>query len=101
MLSVALQTTCVHPAHCLPDALLESSTLGAVLRPVAWLRAWHTMPAGLTVPFERKAEIYAICCEYDVIILEDDPYWYLQFGRGASLWLIAYRLPDMILHIPF
>ena len=38
--------------------------------------------AGLTCPIERKAEIYAVCAEYDVIILEDDPYWYLQFGQS-------------------
>ena len=35
------------------------------------------------MPVERKREIYAICAEYDVIIIEDDPYYYLQFGvRG-------------------
>ena len=33
---------------------------------------------------ERKEQIYAICQEYDVIIVEDDPYWYLQFGRCAT-----------------
>ena len=38
---------------------------------------------GLTVPIERKRELYAICAEYDVVIIEDDPYYYLQFGvRG-------------------
>ena len=36
--------------------------------------------AGLTCPIERKREIYAVCSEYDVVIVEDDPYWYLQFG---------------------
>ena len=42
--------------------------------------------AGLTVPLERKRELYAICSEYDVVIIEDDPYYYLQFGvRGELL----------------
>lgn len=56
---------------------------------VDWLEAcafnemWARVGAGLTVPIERKAEIYAICAEFDVIIVEDDPYWYLQFGRSA------------------
>ena len=30
---------------------------------------------------ERKKEIYEIACEYDLLILEDDPYYYLQFNQ--------------------
>lgn len=37
-------------------------------------------PAGTVLPIERKREIYDICNEYDMIILEDDPYFYMQFG---------------------
>lgn len=36
-------------------------------------------PTGGVLPLERRKEIYSICSEYDVIIVEDDPYWYLQF----------------------
>jgi aromatic amino acid aminotransferase I / 2-aminoadipate transaminase len=28
----------------------------------------------------RKKEIYDICVEFDVIIVEDDPYYFLQVG---------------------
>lgn len=28
---------------------------------------------------ERRKQLYAVCSKYDVIIVEDDPYWYLQF----------------------
>jgi DNA-binding transcriptional MocR family regulator len=28
---------------------------------------------------ERRKAIYALCSKYDIIIVEDDPYWYLQF----------------------
>ena len=42
------------------------------------------------MPVKRKRELYAICAEYDVIIIEDDPYYYLQFGiRGEPLLLRA------------
>ncbi len=37
-------------------------------------------PAGCTLSFERKQEIYALACRYDFIILEDDPYWFLTYG---------------------
>ncbi|KAK4224858.1 Aromatic/aminoadipate aminotransferase 1 [Podospora fimiseda] len=36
-------------------------------------------PTGILLPLERKKEIYAVCKKYDVIIIEDEPYWYLQF----------------------
>jgi len=30
---------------------------------------------------QRKQEIYDICVEYDIIIVEDDPYYFLQEGK--------------------
>ncbi|KAI9453469.1 PLP-dependent transferase [Lactarius psammicola] len=38
-------------------------------------------PSGTTMGLERKKAIYDICVEYDVIIAEDDPYFFLQFGE--------------------
>ncbi|TFK55669.1 PLP-dependent transferase [Heliocybe sulcata] len=38
-------------------------------------------PSGATMGEERKKEIYDICVEYDVIIVEDDPYFFLQEGE--------------------
>ncbi|KAF5370081.1 hypothetical protein D9758_001083 [Tetrapyrgos nigripes] len=37
-------------------------------------------PTGATMLEERKKEIYEICVEYDIIIVEDDPYYFLQVG---------------------
>ena len=37
-------------------------------------------PAGATMPLSRKQEIYQLAVEHDMIILEDDPYYYMQFG---------------------
>ncbi|KAF9061386.1 pyridoxal phosphate-dependent transferase [Rhodocollybia butyracea] len=38
-------------------------------------------PTGTTMGVARKREIYDICVEYDVIIVEDDPYFFLQEGK--------------------
>ncbi|KAE9411327.1 PLP-dependent transferase [Gymnopus androsaceus JB14] len=38
-------------------------------------------PTGATLSLERKKAIYNICVEYDVIICEDDPYYFLQFPK--------------------
>lgn len=42
-------------------------------------------PTGCTMPVERRREIYAICQRHDVIILEDEPYYFLQMpGYGPN-----------------
>lgn len=40
-------------------------------------------PTSGTLSVERRTEIYALCVKYDVIIVEDDPYWYLQFPSSS------------------
>lgn len=37
-------------------------------------------PSGLCTTNERRRQIYRIARKYDLLILEDDPYYYLQFG---------------------
>ncbi|KAJ3303347.1 hypothetical protein HDV03_003996 [Kappamyces sp. JEL0829] len=38
-------------------------------------------PTGVTTPTQRKKEVYAVCSKYNVLILEDDPYYYLQYDQ--------------------
>lgn len=40
-------------------------------------------PTSGVLSLERRKEIYAVCSKYDVIIVEDDPYWYLQYPSAA------------------
>ena len=42
-------------------------------------------PTSALLPLQRRKEIYALCSKYDVIIIEDDPYWYLQFPSASEL----------------
>ena len=50
--------------------------------------AWCTVAslcglhAGAITPLGRRREIYSICREYNILILEDDPYYYLQFSTA-------------------
>ncbi|KAH6597347.1 hypothetical protein BASA50_004487 [Batrachochytrium salamandrivorans] len=37
-------------------------------------------PTGITTTLARKKRIYEVARKYDVIILEDDPYYFLQFS---------------------
>ncbi|KAI5787313.1 pyridoxal phosphate-dependent transferase [Geopyxis carbonaria] len=36
-------------------------------------------PTGATTPLSRRKALYAICSAHDVLIIEDEPYWHLQF----------------------
>ncbi|KAK6340957.1 hypothetical protein TWF696_009270 [Orbilia brochopaga] len=42
-------------------------------------------PTSSVLGLERRKEIYALCQKYDIIILEDDPYWFLQYGLFPEL----------------
>ena len=41
-------------------------------------------PLGVTAPLDRKKEIYQVCQKHDVIILEDDPYYYLAMSASEK-----------------
>ena len=42
-------------------------------------------PTGSTCTLERKRAIYDICRRYDLWIIEDDPYFYLQYGNNSKV----------------
>ncbi|XP_046652485.1 kynurenine/alpha-aminoadipate aminotransferase, mitochondrial-like [Daphnia pulicaria] len=41
-------------------------------------------PTGVSIPLDRRQEIYQIAKDYDLIILEDDPYYFLQFDKKRT-----------------
>jgi DNA-binding transcriptional MocR family regulator len=41
-------------------------------------------PTSGTLSVQRRKDIYALCSKYDVMIIEDDPYWYLQFPSATG-----------------
>lgn len=59
------------------------------LKPSLSLRIGQN-PTGGNLSVERKKEIYALCQKYDVIIIEDEPYWNLQYP-SASAFETRYR----------
>jgi DNA-binding transcriptional MocR family regulator len=50
-------------------------------------------PTGILLSVKRRKEIYAVCSKYDVIIVEDDPYWYLQFPSADTEEAKSRNLP--------
>ena len=41
-------------------------------------------PTGSTLSLERRQQIYAIAQRYDLIIIEDDPYYFLQYAAPSE-----------------
>ena len=41
-------------------------------------------PTSGVLSLQRRRDIYALCQKYDILIVEDDPYWYLQFPTATS-----------------
>ncbi|KAG8230459.1 hypothetical protein J437_LFUL009948 [Ladona fulva] len=47
-----------------------------------YLNPTASNPSGTVMPIERKKEIYEIACENNLLILEDDPYYFLHFDNS-------------------
>ncbi|KZS17388.1 Kynurenine/alpha-aminoadipate aminotransferase, mitochondrial [Daphnia magna] len=41
-------------------------------------------PTGVSIPLSRRQEIYQIAKDFDLIIFEDDPYYFLQFDKERT-----------------
>eukprot|EP01062_Namystynia_karyoxenos_P036806 TRINITY_DN26803_c0_g1_i1.p1 TRINITY_DN26803_c0_g1~~TRINITY_DN26803_c0_g1_i1.p1 ORF type:complete len:422 (+),score=115.23 TRINITY_DN26803_c0_g1_i1:89-1354(+) len=41
-------------------------------------------PSGATMSADRRVEVYSICREHDVMIIEDDPYYFLYLGPPGT-----------------
>ncbi|KAI0969811.1 pyridoxal phosphate-dependent transferase [Xylaria arbuscula] len=50
-------------------------------------------PTSGVLSLQRRRELYEICSKYDVIIVEDDPYWYLQFPSAEIEEAKAHNKP--------
>ncbi|KAI4087650.1 MAG: hypothetical protein LQ344_006648 [Seirophora lacunosa] len=51
-------------------------------------------PTSGTLGVERRREIYALCSRYDIIIVEDDPYWYLQYPSAYDVSTAPHGQPS-------
>ncbi|GLA86098.1 hypothetical protein AtubIFM56815_010348 [Aspergillus tubingensis] len=57
----------------------DDSHPGARQPRVLYLVSVGSNPSGVTMSTKRRQDIYDVCVEHDVIIVEDDPYFFLQY----------------------
>lgn len=53
-----------------------------------YINATGMNPTGVVIPLERRKEIYRIACEYNFLILDDDPYHFLHFEEVNQYFFI-------------
>ena len=41
-------------------------------------------PTGASMPLDRKREVYALAQKHDMLIVEDDPYYYMQYAETRT-----------------
>ncbi|XP_011165573.1 kynurenine/alpha-aminoadipate aminotransferase, mitochondrial [Solenopsis invicta] len=54
---------------------------GQKMPKIMYINATGTNPTGIIIPLERRKEIYRIACEYNFLILDDDPYHFMHFDK--------------------
>jgi DNA-binding transcriptional MocR family regulator len=50
-------------------------------------------PTSGLLSLARRMEIYGLCQKYDILVIEDDPYWYLQYPSANTMSLKARGVP--------
>ncbi|KAF4523134.1 hypothetical protein B566_EDAN003149 [Ephemera danica] len=59
-----------------------SSRSGQKRPKILYLNPTASNPSGHVISDAQKKEIYDIACEFNLLILEDDPYYFLSFEEG-------------------
>ncbi|XP_044746021.1 kynurenine/alpha-aminoadipate aminotransferase, mitochondrial [Coccinella septempunctata] len=54
-------------------------------------------PTGVTIPLDRKKEIYRICCDYNILILEDDAYYFMDFQDAKPVSFLSLDVEGRVL----
>lgn len=76
----------------IPDILRETlrnrKLSGKKMPKIMYINATGMNPTGVVIPLERRKEIYRIACEYNFLILDDDPYHFLHFEKVNQYFFI-------------
>ena len=81
------------PKH-LEQLLIERAREGKPIPKALYTIPTGQNPSGCSTTVERKRQVYALAQKYNFLVLEDDPYFHLQFGRApAPLDTTSYVTP--------
>jgi kynurenine/2-aminoadipate aminotransferase len=66
---------------------------------ILYLNPTGTNPSGMNTSTARKKEIYKIAQEYDLLILEDDPYYFLHFEHENPTSLLSMDVDGRVIRL--
>lgn len=76
------------------DSLLgERLKRGLKMPKVLYIIPTGNNPTGTVIPEERRRQIYEMACRYDFLILEDDPYMFLNYSE------VRFKTPNLTLNV--
>ncbi|KZP17701.1 PLP-dependent transferase [Athelia psychrophila] len=79
-------------------SILESWPAGTPKPRCLYTVPYGCNPTGMTASVERRKEVLALAREHDFLILEDDPYYYVYYGkapRPASYFALELEEPEV------
>lgn len=82
----------------LRETLRNRELSGKKMPKIMYINATGSNPTGVIIPLERRKEIYRIACEYNFLILDDDPYHFMHFNEVSDIFiLLALLFPKYLL----
>jgi len=83
--------------QALRDALIRLTAEGRRAKFLYTVPNYHN-PAGVTLSEERRPQILAICAEFDLLVLEDNPYGLLGFD-GVTHPALRSLAPERVIYL--
>lgn len=74
----------------LRETLRERESSGKKMPKMMYINATGANPTGSVLPLERRKEIYRIACDYNFLILDDDPYHFMYFTEVSCIYILAH-----------
>lgn len=81
-----------------PDALREAIKKSHGKGRYIYLIPNFQNPTGLTMPLERRKEIYEVASQYGLFIFEDDPYGEIRFTESAVPTFKSFDTEDRVIY---
>ncbi|XP_050430915.1 kynurenine/alpha-aminoadipate aminotransferase, mitochondrial-like [Adelges cooleyi] len=66
---------------------------------VIYINPTGSNPTGIVMPNDRRRELYRLACEYNIIILEDDPYFFLNFQKENPISFLSMDTESRVIRV--
>ncbi|XP_050527408.1 kynurenine/alpha-aminoadipate aminotransferase, mitochondrial-like [Daktulosphaira vitifoliae] len=79
------------------NALRERKLKNLPIPKILYLNPTASNPSGVTIAEDKKKYIYSLACEFNLLILEDDPYYHLSFEKQNPVSFMSMDVENRVL----